>query len=91
MSTSTRYAIALGTPQILPVRSLPVGVAVIPGAGGTMLVEYTLSPRDGVGTVTWFPWPKGNVGAASDDALTTPVTAVRISAAGAAGVAEVCE
>ena len=90
MSNSTRIAVAVGTPQIVPVRTLPVSIAALPGPGGSIRVEYTLSPRDG-GPVTWFPWPAGDVTGPTDDAITSPASALRFTALVAAGFVELCE
>jgi|GEM_PF-2541496 len=63
----------------------PLSVGVMPGAGGTALVEYTLAPRAAVdadpNVVTWRPWPAGAVSSNADDVVDAPVTALRMTAA----------
>lgn len=57
-------------------------IAVIPEAGGSALVEYSISPLADVGAdnATWFQWPAGTVTAAAEDARLAPTTAFRITA-----------
>ena len=62
----------------------PGVVGVSPGAGGTALVEYTLSALDMVkaddASVVWRAWPFGDVSIDTDDVLDGPVTALRMTA-----------
>ncbi len=62
----------------------PGVVGVSPGAGGTALVEYTLSALDLVksedASVIWRAWPYGDVSINTDDILDGPVTALRMTA-----------
>ncbi|MEW5972335.1 MAG: hypothetical protein AB1713_01090 [Pseudomonadota bacterium] len=71
----------------------PVSVAAAPGAGGSVLVEYTLSPRALIeaGEALWLAWPAGAVTAASTDVLFAPAVAVRAKATGADGFIEIVE
>lgn len=66
-------------------------VAVYPGEGGTCLVEYSISPLADVraGTARWIEWPHGAASALTGDALLAPVTALRCTAADAAGQWEI--
>ncbi|MFZ5536737.1 MAG: hypothetical protein ACOZAP_04570 [Pseudomonadota bacterium] len=71
----------------------PVSVAVAPGAGGSVLVEFTLSPRALIetGEALWHAWPAGAVTEASVDVLSAPAVAVRAQATGADGFIEIVE
>ena len=62
----------------------PLTVSAIPGAGGTLLVEYQLV-KDG----SWTEWPGGAVAAKAIYVLAGPVYALRFTAAVAAGVVEI--
>ena len=56
--------------------AFPATIAAIPGAGGTILVEYQLV-KDG----SWTNWPDGAVGAKTISVLGGPVYALRFTAA----------
>jgi len=83
----TAYVVA-GTSDVLyPPRLAehkPASIGVSPGAGGTVLVEYTLASRAAVeadpNAVTWRPWPIATTSIDSDDVLDSPVTALRVTA-----------
>lgn len=62
----------------------PLTISAIPGAGGTLLVEYQLV-KDG----SWTEWPGGVVAAKTIYVLAGPVYALRFTAAVAAGVVEI--
>lgn len=62
----------------------PLTVSAIPGAGGTLLVEYQLV-KDG----SWTEWPGGTVAVKTIYVLAGPVYALRFTAAVAAGVVEI--
>ncbi|MEO1752019.1 hypothetical protein [Thiofaba sp. EF100] len=70
-----------------------VSIAAIPGQGGSLLVEYTLSPRQLIeqDQALWHAWPAGSVTEPTVDALLTPVVAVRGTAQGADGFIEIVE
>lgn len=69
------------SPLLVPTECSVVSIGVIPEAGASGRVEYTLSPPDMVeaGTATWRAWPHGDVTVSTDDALATPVTAIRLA------------
>jgi hypothetical protein len=69
----------------------PVTLAALPGGGGTVNVQYTVSTVADIdaATATWHDWPGGAVSADTVDAILVPVTAVRGVAATADGVIEV--
>lgn len=52
-------------------------VGVAPGGGGTMRVEFTLSPLADISAAVWVPWANGDVATNKADTLDGPVTAVR--------------
>lgn len=82
-----------GTPDVvvLPSRLARPAVAVHPGGGGTLLVEFTLSSVTAVqaDVARWLPWPYGAVAAPTSDVILGPVSALRCTAAAAAGNWEV--
>ncbi len=57
-------------------------VGVSPGAGGSALVEYSLSSAAEVkaGTAKWHPWSYGDVSSDTVGDLVAPVTALRLTA-----------
>ena len=66
--------------------TMPITVAVIPGSGGTLLVEYQLVP-DGL----WYPWSAGAAATKTVYALVSPVNALRFTATTADGIVEVTQ
>lgn len=82
---------ATSDPVIIHGDAERVSVAVFPGGGGSMTIQFTCSPPAAVeaGTANWVAWSKGAVTSADADTLAGPVTAVRASAATAAGVFEI--
>ena len=62
----------------------PLTISAIPGAGGTLLVEYQLV-KDG----SWTEWPGGAVAVKTIYVLAGSVYALRFTAAVAAGVVEI--
>jgi hypothetical protein len=66
-----------GTPVVLPVRTYPVSVTVIPGAGNTSLCEFSTTSENL--TPVWQPWPAGTVSATTNDAIISPITALRFT------------
>lgn len=82
---------ATSDPVIIHGDAERVSVAAFPGGGGTVTIQFTLSPPALVeaGTASWVAWSKGAVSSADADTLAGPVTAVRASAATAAGVFEI--
>ena len=67
-------------------------IAAVPGSGGTMLIEASFSQVADVaaGTANWFPWDAGSVSVATVQAL-NGATAIRFTAAAAAGIGEVSQ
>ena len=61
-------------------------LAVTPGEGGTMLVEYRLTS-----TSDWREWPGGAVSVYTEDSLETPVQALRFTSTLADGVVEITQ
>jgi len=64
----------------------PLTLRAVPGSGGTLLVEYRVSP-----TGDWVAWPAGTVSSATVYQLNGPVEALRFTAAVANGVVEVAQ
>ena len=71
-----------GTPVIIQMygASLPSTVWVVPVAGDTVLVEYSMD-----GGVTYDNWPNGAVVARSKDVLVSGTTHLRFSRTAGAG------
>lgn len=95
MGTET-LTVAVGTPQVFqtPVaaRSLaaPLTIAVSPGSGGTVTVEYQVAQGG-----AWRAVADGNLAgtlaAAASDVLVGPVFALRFTAATAAATVEIAQ
>lgn len=87
------YSVATATPTYVDTMALPFPLAVsaLPGGGGTMAVAYSTTPgaAGNPGGATWFDWPSGAVASATNDVLLSPSTALRFTAATAAGTVEV--
>jgi hypothetical protein len=85
--------VAAGTPKYLDVQSFPFPLSVVvkPGASGSLLVEYSLTPNAaGLTTsATWISWPSGTVSATTSDYLKSPVSALRFTATTSTGTYEV--
>lgn len=81
---------AVGTPLVLEAAQYsipyPLTLCVKPGAGGTLLVEYRISPGG-----DFVAWPAGTVSAATVQVLTGPVEALRFTAGVADGTIEVAQ
>lgn len=85
-------AVTVGTPVIagsgvdsMPI-PYPLTLRAAPGSGGTLLVEYRVSPTGG-----WVAWPAGTVSSATVYQLNGPVEALRFTAATANGTVEVAQ
>lgn len=65
---------------------IPTSIAVNPGAGGTLLVEYQL-----VDGGLWSNWPAGAAATRTIYVLTGPVYALRFTAAVNDGTVEITE
>lgn len=89
--TST-VPVVVGTPEVVDMLAwgVPTGVTVIPGASGTMSVEWsrTETAVSNPGTATWTNWTAGTVSAKTSDALDEPVRALRVTAFVANGTIE---
>lgn len=64
----------------------PITISAIPGAGGTLLVEYQLV-QDGA----WTDWPGGTVAAKTIYMLTGPAYALRFTAVTQTGIVEIAQ
>lgn len=93
MARVINQAVAVGAPLVLPVLGMPTPITVraIPGAGGTLAVEYSCTDTavSSPGTASWTAWPAGSVSAATSDSIVSPVVAIRVTATTAAGSVEV--
>lgn len=69
----------------------PMTVTAIPGASGTILVEYSTTPNaaGNAGAANWTAWPSGTVSAKTVDTLIAPVAALRFTATTATATVEV--
>lgn len=92
MSLSTKnicqlFTIIVGTPQTLDAAQYsipyPLTLRATPGVGGTLLVEYRISP-----TGDFVAWPAGTVAAATTYVLNGPVEGLRFTAGVADGLVE---
>lgn len=76
-----------GTDSLKPdTITYPLTISAIPGAGGTLLVEYQLV-KDG----SWTEWPGGTVAVKTIYLLSGPVYALRFTAAVSTGVVEIAQ
>lgn len=86
-------AVPTTAPVYLDTQSFPFPLTIVakPGGGGTLKVEYSLTPNAaGLTTsATWFTWPSGDVAVNTNDYLKSPVSALRFTATTAAGAYEV--
>jgi hypothetical protein len=93
MARVINQAVAVGSPSVIPVLGLPLPITVhaVPGPGGTLAVEYscTDSAVANPGAANWSAWPAGTVSASASDSIVSPVVAIRVTAATAAGSVEV--
>ena len=93
-----RHSVLVGVSQWILINPAQSGIAVRPGAGGSMTVETTQSPPSivladnaiGTSNAIAVAWPNGSVTAAAD-ALVRLATAVRFTATSQPGVAEISE
>ena len=69
----------------------PISVSAIVGSGGTLKVEYSLTPNAAEipGSANWFTWPGGTVSANTNDYIKSPVAGLRFTADTTAGVVEI--
>jgi len=84
--SSVAVAAAGNSNPVIVKRLSQCTVTVIPGAGATAACQYTTSSDAEVaaGTANWINWPAGQVSSPSSDAILYRVTALRLSATGAA-------
>jgi hypothetical protein len=84
------FTVAVGTPVTLEAAQYsipyPLTVHAVPGVGGTILVEYRITP-----TGSFVAWPAGTVAASTISKLNGPVEALRFTAAVADGVVGVAQ
>lgn len=64
----------------------PLTVSAIPGAGGTLLIEYQL-----VSGGAWTEWPGGTVAVKTIYVLAGPVYALRFTAVVSTGTVEIAQ
>lgn len=84
------FTIAVGTPVTLEAAQYsipyPLTIHAQPGSGGTLLVEYRISP-----TGDFIAWPDGTVAVDTVYLLNGPVEALRFTALVADGTAEIAQ
>lgn len=82
--------IAVGSPQTLEAAQYsipyPLTIHAQPGSGGTLLVEYRISP-----TGDFIAWPDGTVAVDTVYLLNGPVEALRLTALVADGTVEIAQ
>lgn len=94
-----KFSIAVGdTLEILIPRNIggagssfgSMTFTALPGAGGTLDVEFSTSPYADLeaGTGTWADWASGVASAVTTDSLIGPITGLRATAVTQAGVLE---
>jgi len=79
-------------PVILPTnRFNPSTIGAYPGAGGSALVEYTLSSNERISnsTAVWHEWSAGTVSDNTVNGLISGITAIRLSAITADAIFEI--
>lgn len=64
----------------------PLTIVAIPGAGGTLLVEYEVATGG-----NWQSWPAGAVAVATAYVMTGPVYALRFTAVTASGTVDIAQ
>lgn len=77
-------SVVVGTPVLVDAMAwpYPLTVSAVPGSGGTLAVEYSLTPGAAAGgTANWIAWPAGTVSAQTVDTLVSAVSALRFTAA----------
>ena len=84
VTTTTPVTITTGGEDI-PIVT-PLVLSAIPGATGTLLVEYQVAP-DGL----WIEWPAGDVATTTVYVLTAPVYALRFTATTDDGIVEIAQ
>lgn len=84
---------AASEPVFFPRRVEHVTVKVIPGGGGSAVVQFTLDDPKAVAedpsSADWSDWEPGSVSDPTTQALTGPVMALRVVASDAAAVMQV--
>jgi hypothetical protein len=83
MSVFINSVLLNGTPVVMQMVGIPIPttVWVVPAAGDTVLVEYSMD-----GGATYENWPNGSVTARSEDSLVSGVTQLRFSRTAGSGV-----
>ena len=90
---ATYTAVASGATVQIAINNRKATISAIPGAGGTLSLQYSTTPTamSSPGTANWFPWPAGMVNSNTMDSLLSPVVAIQATAGVAAGVVEVVQ
>ena len=90
---ATYTAVASGATVQIASNNRKATISAIPGAGGTLSLQYSTTPTamSSPGTANWFPWPAGMVNSNTMDSLLSPVVAIQATAGVAAGVVEVVQ
>lgn len=78
------FSVTAGTPSIVTPDMLPIEVTVVPGSGGTMLVE-TRTVANG----TWVPWSAGATSEVRSMMFSGRCHSMRFTATGADGTVEI--
>lgn len=90
---SRSYPVVVGTPKVIDMMPFgyPATVTACPGASGSLTLEYSTTPRAAgdPASAEWITWPGGTATSNTSDTLESPVTAIRATAATAAGTVEV--
>lgn len=81
---SAPVTISTGTDDI-PIVT-PMSISAVPGAGGTLLVEYQVAPNG-----LWIEWPAGSVTTTTVYRLVGGVFALRVTATTADGSVELTQ
>lgn len=77
----------------LPNRGASLSIAVQPGAGGSVGVQFCVCAPDVAksGSAVWIPWQHGAVSAAAGLDSDKPTTAFRVTAVGADAVVQISQ
>lgn len=84
MNLTRTIAVVVGTPQVVDLLGwpTPTTICAIPGASGTMAVEWstTATAVTNPGAASWSAWPAGTVSTKTTDTLDSPIVAMRVTA-----------
>ena len=93
-TSATKLSVPAGaTSQYVLILETNATITVIPGATGSMNVDYSTSPVQDLtnNTATWAAWPLASVVVRTSDVLVGRIAAVRATAATVAGTLEVAQ